>query len=76
MENRFDYVKYDEIAIALQLEAKMRFKAIEEYLNRNFPDGGRSLSLVFTKIEETYMWLGKTIRDEQIKRNGSADIQN
>jgi len=27
------------------------------------------------KLEEFYMWVGKAIRDDQIKRNGSAPLQ-
>lgn len=27
------------------------------------------------KLEEAYMWIGKTIRDDQIRRNGSAPMQ-
>ncbi len=36
---------------------------------------GRAASLVRTKLEEAYMWVGKAIRDEQIARNGSAPLQ-
>lgn len=27
------------------------------------------------KLEECYMWIGKAIRDDQIRRNGSAPLQ-
>ncbi len=30
---------------------------------------------VLTSVEESYMWIGKAIRDEQIERNGSAPLQ-
>jgi hypothetical protein len=26
-------------------------------------------------LEETYMWIGKAIRDDQLARNGSAELQ-
>lgn len=26
-------------------------------------------------LEEAYMWVGKAIRDDQIKRNGAAELQ-
>jgi hypothetical protein len=29
---------------------------------------------VFTKLEEAYMWIGKAVRDDQIERNGSAEL--
>lgn len=35
---------------------------------------GRAKALAVTKLEECYMWIGKAIRDEQIARNGSAEL--
>jgi len=35
----------------------------------------RAKALAITKLEEVYMWIGKAIRDDQIKRNGSAELQ-
>lgn len=72
--NRFDYVKYDETATNLQAEAKRMFQQLEIFtLNGIRP--GRAQSLVMTKLEEAYMWIGKAIRDDQITRNGSAPLQ-
>lgn len=31
--------------------------------------------MAITKLEEFYMWVGKAIRDEQLLRNGSAELQ-
>lgn len=71
--SRFDYVKYDERAIGQQGRFKKDFEnlhtAVDELSN------GRAKSLVSTKLEEAYMWIGKAIRDEQITRNGSAELQ-
>ena len=36
---------------------------------------GRAKSLALTKLEECYMWIGKAIRDAQMKRNGGAELQ-
>lgn len=69
----FDYVKYDELAANIQNEFKVRFLELEQMANGLNP--GRAASLVKTKLEEAYMWVGKAIRDNQIARNGSAELQ-
>lgn len=75
--SRFDYVKYDEIAIAQQNATKELVSSLEQYINvcQQSPAGQRALHLALTKLEECYMWVGKLIRDEQIERNGSAPLQ-
>jgi hypothetical protein len=70
---RFSYVKYDETAMKQQQELKEAFERIEALVDCLEP--GRAQSLVLTKLEEAYMWTGKSIRDSQIKRNGSAEEQ-
>jgi hypothetical protein len=70
---RFDYVKYDDQAVCEQAEAKMHCTSLEEFIeDLNSP---RAKALALTKLEECYMWIGKAIRDDQIKRNGSAPLQ-
>lgn len=71
--SRFDYVKYDETAVIDQGRAKMHCSDLEQYILR-LPQG-RATALALTKLEEVYMWIGKAIRDDQIKRNGSAELQ-
>lgn len=71
--SRFDYVQYDEQAITSQNEIKQKFVELE-YVISSLKDG-RSKSLILTKLEEAYMWAGKAVRDEQIARNGSAELQ-
>lgn len=72
--SRFDYVKYDEKANEDQAVFKNLVQLVEqEIANRCKP--GRATSLALTKLEECYMWIGKQIRDDQIARNGSADLQ-
>lgn len=71
--NRFDYVKYDEEAVKQQADFKDKFQELESMANRL--KNGRAKSLVFTKLEEAYMWVGKQIRDEQIERNKSTELQ-
>lgn len=72
--SRFDYVKYDEKAIAQQKVFKEAFERLEAEVQDDFAPG-RAQSLILTKLEEAYMWVGKAIRDEQIARNGSAPLQ-
>lgn len=73
--SRFDYVKYDQRAMNIQAEIKTKFEEIEAYVNEFLPDG-RAKSLLMTSLEETYMWAGKSIRDDQVARNGSAPMQD
>lgn len=73
--NRFDYVKYDDKACNQTADFKSVFMALEELVEKAFPNGSRSKALVLTKLEEAYMWIGKTIRDEQIVRTGQAELQ-
>lgn len=68
MPSRFDYIKYDDEAIRNQNRFKSLFVQLDIYL-AGMPDG-RAKSLVLTKLEEAYMWVGKAIRDEQIARTG------
>lgn len=69
---RFNYVPYDQEAHDQQQQLKAAFEALEALIN-GLSDG-RAKSLVYTKLEEAYMWCGKAIRDDQISREtlGSA----
>ncbi len=69
----FDYVAYDAVAQRQQAYFKEVFLSLETSVKALAP--GRAASLVKTKLEESYMWIGKAIRDEQIARNGSAPLQ-
>jgi hypothetical protein len=73
MGQRFSYVKYDEQAMAQQMELRLKFEELEGLCDKL--ENGRAKSLVFTKLEETYMWTGKAIRDTQIARQGKIDEQ-
>lgn len=71
--SRFDYVKYDGLAQTNQEIAKNICIELETLIEKLGP--GRYTSLALTKLEETYMYIGKQIRDNQIIRNGSAPLQ-
>lgn len=73
MAGRFDYVKYDVRSVELQAHFKETFESACSDIEA-LPDG-RAKSLALTHLEESYMWIGKAIRDDQIVRNGSADSQ-
>lgn len=72
--SRFDYVKYDETAQARQAAFKGKCQELEALLNVWLPDD-RAKALAMTKLEEFYAWCGKGIRDDQIARNGIAELQ-
>jgi hypothetical protein len=71
--SRFDYVKYDDFSVRQQAEIKVKAEALEALIG--CLADGRAKSLALTKLEEAYAWCGKAIRDEQIARNGSAELQ-
>ena len=83
--SRFDYVKYDDASIADQNEAKELCSRLEVFINELGTDDahpgevrgacGRAKALALTKLEEVYMWVGKAIRDDQIQKNGKAELQ-
>lgn len=71
---RFDYVKYDSLAEGSQKGFKSMVQELELHITKSI-QSGRAKALALTKLEEVYMWIGKGIRDDQIKRNGSASLQ-
>jgi hypothetical protein len=71
--SRFDYVKYDETAIKQQEVFKYQVAMLEHNIEQL--GSPRAKALALTKLEECYMWIGKAIRDDQIARNGSAELQ-
>ncbi len=74
MAGRFDYVKYDDEAAAVQRDAKAIFQAVEGLIESQLKTG-RAKALALTALEESYMWVGKQIRDDQIARGSSSADQ-
>ena len=66
---RFSYALYDEIRADKQAQFKLKFEELERMANELLPKG-RALSLFMTALEETYMWCGKALRDEQVAHDG------
>jgi hypothetical protein len=63
---RFDYIEYDDVSKGDQNLAKALVSRLEVFISGL--GSGRSQSTAMTKLEETYMWIGKAIRDEQLRR--------
>jgi len=72
MSNRFDYVAYDEEATKQQAIFKELFKEVSVYVD--CLEKGRAKELALISLEESYMWIGKAIRDEQIARNKETEL--
>ncbi len=71
--SRFDYVKYDKISVSNQAKCKDAAQSLEALINCIPDERWREAALM--KLEECYMCIGKGIRDDQITRNGSAELQ-
>lgn len=66
----FDYVKYDEKSQYLSDSLKSQVLCISAMINA-LPQS-REKSLAMTKLEESFMWMGKAIRNEQVSKNQIA----
>ena len=73
--NRFDYIAYDEQAIAIQKHVKKQVSYLEDLINELGGERTRSSYLALEKLEECYAWIGKAIRDDQIARNAKKELQ-
>lgn len=73
MKTRLNYVAWDEGSEILQQIAKKLFQEMEYFVDTSF-ENSREKSLTITKLEETWMWLGKTIKVEQEKRIDSKKL--
>lgn len=67
MTKRFDYVKYDEESTSIQNKFKSIFIDLEFMTNELLNDS-RYKSLVMTGLEQTYSWIGKSIKEDQWSR--------
>lgn len=74
--SRFDYIAYDETSQRDQLEAKKAVQGVETVIDMIMPEmTNRAKEQAIICLEQCYMWIGKGIRDQQIKANGKATIQ-
>jgi len=65
--SRFDYIKYDDATAETQARYKEAFSELSEAIEALGP--GRPQSVALTKLEESYMWVGKALRDQQLSKN-------
>lgn len=72
--SRFDYVKYDEKAQLQQAKIKAAAEQMERLIEEHVMPGNKKHDAL-RALEHCYMWCGKGIRDEQIMRNGGAELQ-
>lgn len=72
--SRFDYVKYDEKSQLQQAKMKAVVEAVEREIDAHLMPGCQKQEAL-KALEVCYMWCGKAIRDNQIMRNGGAELQ-
>lgn len=70
--SRFDYIKYDDKRQAVSNLFKELYTHVSSAIEAIPP--GRAQSLALTKLEESYMWVGKALRDEQVKENAKTEL--
>ena len=70
---RFDYMKYDQQSFDTHAAIKSKILELEALIN-DLPEG-RARSLIFTKLEEAFMWVGKAIRDDQAMNRGAQLLE-
>lgn len=75
MTERFDYVKYDETTTEISEGLKKMYSMLDDAIKSLdvTQNAGREKALAITKLEESFMWIGKMLRNNQIFLNGNAD---
>ena len=75
MSKRFDYVKYDKNTTEISEGFKEMYSLLVDAINELdvTPNAQREKALAITKIEESFMWIGEMLRNNQIFLNGNAD---
>ena len=71
MTNRFDWIVYDDNSVLLQAKYKEMFKQLEAELCLGLKPSSE-LTLACIKLEEAFMWVGKSVKHDQIKREQSV----
>lgn len=75
MTTRLDYVSWDSKSEALQQSLKKFYQQIETMLDEEL-GGNRETCLAITKLEESWMWVGKAIKVAQEKRTESIAVMD
>ncbi len=74
MTSRFDYVKYDEIALRKQDNFKKKMVEIEGAILDNL-SASEYRKKAIESLEIAYAWLGKAVRDEQVIVRSTQELQ-
>lgn len=69
--SRLNFVKYDSESLRKNEELKYAVQNVERHL-LELPEC-RERSLAMTAMEEMFMWIGKTIRNDQLERERVGD---
>lgn len=71
MSTRLDYVKYDEQTIELQNKFKKLFLELESMIENDLVLS-RESQIALTKLEESWMWVGKSLKIYQENKDREA----
>ena len=63
--SRFEFIKYDDARTKKQKHYNDQFRDLERLVEQ--VTDTRTRSMILTKLEEAYLWVGKALRDEQAK---------
>lgn len=72
MSKRFSYVKYDPEISGLSEMFKGLCEQLDNAMVEHLPHG-RERNLAHTYLEQVYMWIGKSLRDVQIHKDGQVN---
>lgn len=72
MSERFTYIHYNETGLGERNHIMEKFKELE-WLIEQLEDG-RAKSMVYTNLEEAFMWAEKSIKESQVKRTKKGRV--
>jgi hypothetical protein len=79
MPGRFDGIKFDKDTAELHAVLKKQFEELAD--NLSLLGSGRSMAKALNRLEESFMWVGKGLRDlqakgqkPQVKKESSLEI--
>jgi hypothetical protein len=70
----FDYIKFDKQSTANQASIKEVFTTLETVILHKL-NHSRYRALAITALEEAYSWVGKAVREDQLKRGGENELE-
>lgn len=67
--NKFAYVKYDDVTSAKSAMFKKMVEDLQQQIE--LLGAGREQQTASYKLEECFMWIGKALKEEQIRKDGT-----